>query len=211
MKTMASIRKSSTSRETTGRNDQRGDTRSNRKCRDRRYGRRRIPYEGKTFAEGTRQDEYIIATVLSVNRISRPTTEECWKIRRARKRYESSTFTVSECKGYFAVEDNKKDCAEKIWAAIADEPRMDVKLLMTKYPQGAERQLIYAVTRRAINSSMLPADAGCIVDNVEDFDRHTYRGSRRKTADGEGCHRKRRRNPRPPVISRYFLVQIIRS
>ena len=70
-------------------------------------------------------------------------------------------------KGYFAVEDNKKDCAEKIRAAIADEPRMDVKLLMTKYPQGAERQLIYAVTRRAINSSMLPADAGCIVDNVE--------------------------------------------
>ena len=38
---------------------------------------------------------------------------------------------------------------------------------MTKYPQGAERQLIYAVTKRAINSSMLPADAGCIVDNVE--------------------------------------------
>ena len=70
-------------------------------------------------------------------------------------------------KGYFAVEDNKKDCAEKLKAAIADEPRMDVKLLMTKYPQGAERQLIYAVTKRAINSSMLPADAGCIVDNVE--------------------------------------------
>lgn len=70
-------------------------------------------------------------------------------------------------KGYFAVEDNKRDCAEKIKAAIADEPRMDVKLLMTKYPQGAERQLIYAVTKRAINSTMLPADAGCIVDNVE--------------------------------------------
>ncbi len=70
-------------------------------------------------------------------------------------------------KGYFAVEDNKKDCAEKLRAAIAGEPRMEVKLLMTKYPQGAERQLIYAVTKRAINSTMLPADAGCIVDNVE--------------------------------------------
>lgn len=70
-------------------------------------------------------------------------------------------------KGFFAVEDNKKDCAEKIRAAVADEPRMDVRLLATKYPQGAERQLIYAVTKRAINSSMLPADAGCIVDNVE--------------------------------------------
>lgn len=70
-------------------------------------------------------------------------------------------------KGIFAVEDNKKDCAEKLKKATADEPRMDVKLLMTKYPQGAERQLIYAVTKRAINSAMLPADAGCIVDNVE--------------------------------------------
>lgn len=70
-------------------------------------------------------------------------------------------------RGIFAVEDNKKDCIEKLKLATADEPKMNVKALMTKYPQGAERQLIYAVTKRAINSSMLPADAGCIVDNVE--------------------------------------------
>ena len=70
-------------------------------------------------------------------------------------------------KGIFAVEDNKKDCIAKLNEVVANEPRMDVKALMTKYPQGAERQLIYAVTKRAINSSMLPADAGCIVDNVE--------------------------------------------
>lgn len=72
-----------------------------------------------------------------------------------------------KAKGIFAVEDNKKDCIEKLKAAVADEPRIEVKVLMTKYPQGAERQLIYAVTKRAINSTMLPADAGCIVDNVE--------------------------------------------
>lgn len=70
-------------------------------------------------------------------------------------------------KGVFGVEDNKKDCIEKLKAAIKDEPRMEVKALKTKYPQGAERQLIYALTKRAINSTMLPADAGCIVDNVE--------------------------------------------
>lgn len=70
-------------------------------------------------------------------------------------------------KGIFAVEDNKKDCIDKLSQAVANDPRMDVKALMTKYPQGAERQLIYAVTKRTINSSMLPADAGCIVDNVE--------------------------------------------
>lgn len=70
-------------------------------------------------------------------------------------------------KGVFGVEDNKRDCIEKLKAATKDEPRMEVKALQTKYPQGAERQLIYALTKRAINSSMLPADAGCIVDNVE--------------------------------------------
>lgn len=70
-------------------------------------------------------------------------------------------------RGIFAVEDNKKDCIPKLQDAVSEEPKMDVKALMTKYPQGAERQLIYAVTGRAINASMLPADAGCIVDNVE--------------------------------------------
>ena len=44
---------------------------------------------------------------------------------------------------------------------------MEVLSLKTKYPQGGERQLIYATTGRAINSAMLPADAGCVVDNVE--------------------------------------------
>ncbi len=42
-----------------------------------------------------------------------------------------------------------------------------MKAVYTKYPQGSERHLIYAVTKRQINSSMLPADAGCIVDNVD--------------------------------------------
>lgn len=70
-------------------------------------------------------------------------------------------------KGIFAIEDNKPDCIEKLRKLTEQESRMEVKVLKTKYPQGAERQLIYATTKRAINSSMLPADAGCIVDNVE--------------------------------------------
>ena len=45
--------------------------------------------------------------------------------------------------------------------------QIEVKALKTKYPQGAERSLIYAATGRSINSSMLPADAGCVVDNVD--------------------------------------------
>ena len=70
-------------------------------------------------------------------------------------------------KGIFAVEDNKPDCIAKLRELTKEEPRMEVVSMMTKYPEGAERQLIYATTGRAINSSMLPADAGCIVDNVE--------------------------------------------
>jgi len=70
-------------------------------------------------------------------------------------------------KGIFGVEDNKPDAIAKLKELTKDEPRMEVKALKTKYPQGAERQLIYATTKRAINSAMLPADAGCVVDNVE--------------------------------------------
>ena len=70
-------------------------------------------------------------------------------------------------KGIFGVEDNKPDCIAKLRELVKNEPRMEVKALKTKYPQGSERQLIYAATGRAINSTMLPADAGCIVDNVD--------------------------------------------
>ena len=70
-------------------------------------------------------------------------------------------------KGIFGVEDNKPDCIAKLRELVKDESRMEVKALKTKYPQGSERQLIYAATGRAINSTMLPADAGCIVDNVD--------------------------------------------
>ena len=70
-------------------------------------------------------------------------------------------------KGILAVEDNKPDCIKKLKELTAGEPRITVMALKTKYPQGAERTLIYATTGRQINSSMLPADAGCVVNNVD--------------------------------------------
>lgn len=70
-------------------------------------------------------------------------------------------------KGILAVEDNKPDCIAKLKRLTMNNPRITVKGLKTKYPQGAERQLIYATTRRAIDSTMLPSDVGCIVDNVD--------------------------------------------
>lgn len=71
-----------------------------------------------------------------------------------------------KAKGVIGIEDNKPDAIAKMQELCKGESRIEVALLKTKYPQGAERSLIYAVTGRAINSSMLPADAGCIVDNV---------------------------------------------
>ncbi len=70
-------------------------------------------------------------------------------------------------KGILAVEDNKPDCIDILKKLTQNEDRITVMALKTKYPQGAERQLIYATTKRSINSSMLPADAGCVVDNVD--------------------------------------------
>lgn len=70
-------------------------------------------------------------------------------------------------KGIIAVEDNKMDAVEVLKKAAKDEKDIEVMALKTKYPQGAERMLIYAATGRSINSSMLPADAGCVVDNCD--------------------------------------------
>ena len=70
-------------------------------------------------------------------------------------------------KGIIGIEDNKPDCIATLKELVKDEPKIEVMGLHTKYPQGSERQLIYATTGRAINSSMLPADAGCIVDNTD--------------------------------------------
>lgn len=69
-------------------------------------------------------------------------------------------------KAVIGVENNKPKAIEKLSALVKDEPKISVLPLRTKYPQGGERSLIYAVTGREINSSMLPADAGCVVDNV---------------------------------------------
>ena len=70
-------------------------------------------------------------------------------------------------KGFICIKDNKPDCIEKMRELTKNESRIEVKELKTKYPQGAERCLIHATTGRDVNSSMLPADAGCIVDNID--------------------------------------------
>lgn len=70
-------------------------------------------------------------------------------------------------KGIIAIEDNKPKAVEVMKKVSKKYDRIEVKELKTKYPQGAERKIIYAATGRKINSSMLPADAGCVVNNID--------------------------------------------
>ncbi len=72
-----------------------------------------------------------------------------------------------KAQGIIAIEDNKPDCIKLLRELTRNETRISVRALKTKYPQGGERSLIYATTGRKINSSMLPADVGCIVNNVD--------------------------------------------
>lgn len=72
-----------------------------------------------------------------------------------------------DAKGYFGIEDNKPEAIEALLKATENEDRIEVVPLKTKYPQGGERSMTYAVTGRKINSKMLPADVGCIVHNVD--------------------------------------------
>ncbi|RKX70689.1 electron transport complex subunit RsxC [candidate division WOR-3 bacterium] len=62
-----------------------------------------------------------------------------------------------------AIEDNKPDAIALLKKKAADFEVIPVK---TKYPEGAEKQLIYALTRREVPSGGLPMDVGCLVHNV---------------------------------------------
>ncbi len=71
--------------------------------------------------------------------------------------------------GVVGVEDNKPEAISQFERIISQKrlERISVCPLKTKYPQGGERTLIKAVTGREINSALLPADAGCIVSNID--------------------------------------------
>lgn len=70
-------------------------------------------------------------------------------------------------KGIIAIEDNKPEGINKIKELVSGADNIEVKVLKTKYPQGGERQLVYAVTGKKLNSTKLPYQVGCIVNNVD--------------------------------------------
>ena len=68
-----------------------------------------------------------------------------------------------------AVEDNKAEAIEKINGLLKDFPGVELAVLPTRYPQGAEKQLIQSLTKREVPPGQLPVSVGCAVFNVSTF------------------------------------------
>lgn len=69
-------------------------------------------------------------------------------------------------KGIIAIEENKPDAIALFKKLVVKEKGIRVQALREKYPQGSEKQLIYACTKREVPVGGLPIDAGVIVHNV---------------------------------------------
>ena len=68
-----------------------------------------------------------------------------------------------------AVEDNKKEAIEKVRTILKDYPGIELAVLPTMYPQGAEKQLIQSLTGREVPPGQLPVSVNCAVFNVSTY------------------------------------------
>jgi len=70
---------------------------------------------------------------------------------------------------YIGVEENKMDAIENLRKVIAENGHSDdihVEVLRARYPQGAERVMVYEITGKTLNAGELPAQLGIILSNV---------------------------------------------
>ena len=67
---------------------------------------------------------------------------------------------------HIGIEDNKPTAAKILRRTIGPKGGIVVDVLPAKYPQGAEKQMIYAITGREVPSGGLPAAVGCAVFNA---------------------------------------------
>jgi len=82
------------------------------------------------------------------------------------KGIEAALRLLPNAKAVIGIENNKPDAIKAMEENTASNDKISVCPLKTKYPQGGERQLIFAVTGRKINSKMLPADKNTVVVNT---------------------------------------------
>jgi len=76
-----------------------------------------------------------------------------------------SSLFEGKAKASIGIESNKPDAINAL-KQLGAPKGIDVIPLKTKYPQGAEKQLINAVTGRTIEPGELPFDKGCLVQNI---------------------------------------------
>lgn len=74
--------------------------------------------------------------------------------------------SVGAGKGIIGVESNKMDAADVLTPKLSGDSNLDVVLLEVKYPEGAEKMLIDAVTGRRVPPGKLPSEVGVLVQNV---------------------------------------------
>ena len=69
-------------------------------------------------------------------------------------------------KAFIGIENNKPDAITHFNELVKNYAGVQVVPLKVKYPQGGEKQLIKAVTKREVPSGGLPIDVGAVVHNV---------------------------------------------
>ena len=69
-------------------------------------------------------------------------------------------------KGAIGIEDNKPEAIAKLKEITSKYNNIDVEVLETKYPQGAEKMLIKAVMNREVPPGKLPLDVGAVIQNI---------------------------------------------
>lgn len=74
--------------------------------------------------------------------------------------------TVGASKGIVGIEENKPDAIDVMQKHCTKEKDLSVIAFRLQYPQGAEKQLIYAATRRKVPAGGLPMEVGVVVQNV---------------------------------------------
>ena len=77
-----------------------------------------------------------------------------------------SLKVLSAKKGIIAIESNKPKAIKTMKKIVKNEKNIRVVVLECKYPQGGEKQLIYAATKRKVPLRSLPSSVGVIVNNV---------------------------------------------
>lgn len=69
-------------------------------------------------------------------------------------------------KAYIGIEDNKPEAISHLTTLAVGYPHIEIVPLRTKYPQGGEKQLIQAITGKAVPSGGLPIHVGVVVQNI---------------------------------------------